>query len=312
MNHELNSPEEIAMGKDNPIKSIMNTAVAPILAAAAADNQTGATEHIAAWKDKLIEYIISHSGALLSAVVVIVVGLLAARWIGKLFDRWLTHKAMDQPMRTLLVRIVRLVIFAMALVVALGTAGMDVTALIAGLGVAGVGVGLALQGVLGNLVAGLTIIFTKPFRVGEWIEIAGVSGQVKGIELFSTTLLHTDMSRVVIPNRKIIGDILHNYGNLRQLDLSVGVAYGTNLNDATAIVRRVLSANSRVLKEPAPVVGVTLLADSSINIAIRPWVKVDDFIPAQVEINQAIAEQLRAANISIPFPQREVRLLNNP
>jgi small conductance mechanosensitive channel len=240
------------------------------------------------------------------------VGFLAARWIGKLFDRWLTHKAMEPPMRILLVRIVRLLIFAMALVVALGTAGMDVTALIAGLGVAGVGVGLAVQGVLGNLVAGLTIIFTKPFRVGEWIEIAGVSGQVKGIELFSTTLLHSDRSRVVIPNRKIIGEILHNCGNIRQLDLSVGVAYGTNLNDATAIVRGVLAANPRVLQEPAPIVGVTMLADSSINIAVKPWVKVDDFVFAQAEINQAVAEQLRAASISIPFPQHEVRLLNNP
>ena len=211
-------------------------------------------------QDKLIDYVIGHSGALISALAVIIVGLIAASWLGKLMDRWLTHRAMEQPMRTLLVRIVRLFIFAMALVIALGTAGMDVTALIAGVGVAGVGVGLALQGVLGNLVAGLTIIFTKPFRVGEWIEIAGVSGQVKNIELFSTTLLHTDMSRVVIPNRKIIGDILHNYGNVRQLDLSVGVAYGTDLNDATAIVRRVLAANPRVLKEPVPIVGVTLLA----------------------------------------------------
>jgi small conductance mechanosensitive channel len=262
-------------------------------------------------QDKLIDYVIGHSGALISALVVIIVGLIAASWVGKLMDRWLTHRAMEQPMRTLLVRIVKLFIFAMALVIALGTAGMDVTALIAGVGVAGVGVGLALQGVLGNLVAGLTIIFTKPFRVGEWIEIAGVSGQVKTIELFSTTLLHTDLSRVVIPNRKIIGDILHNYGSIRQLDLSVGVAYGTNLNDATAIARRVLAANPRVLKEPAAIVGVTLLADSSINIAIRPWTKVDDYIPAQVEINQAVAEQLRAANISIPFPQREVRLLNH-
>jgi small conductance mechanosensitive channel len=311
MNNQNNSPEEIAMRSDNPAQSIMSFAAAPILAAAAAEAQTGATEHIAAWKDKLIEYVIGHSGALISAAFVIVVGFVAARWIGKLVDRWLTHKAMDQPMRTLLVRIVRLLIFAMALVVALGTAGMDVTALIAGLGVAGVGVGLALQGVLGNLVAGLTIIFTKPFRVGEWIEIAGVSGQVKSIELFSTTLLHTDMSRVVIPNRKIIGDVLHNYGGIRQLDLSVGVAYGTNLNDATGIVRRMLAANPRVLKEPVPIVGVTMLADSSINIAVKPWVKVDDYVMAQAEINQAVAEHLRAADISIPFPQREVRMLNN-
>jgi small conductance mechanosensitive channel len=310
MNNQTNSPEEIAVRKQNPVQSITSLAIMPVLAAAGASD-TGATEHLAAWKDKLIEYIISHSGALISAAFVIVVGFVAARWIGKLVDRWLTHKAMEQPMRTLLVRIVRLLIFAMALVVALGTAGMDVTALIAGLGVAGVGVGLALQGVLGNLVAGLTIIFTKPFRVGEWIEIAGVSGQVKDIQLFTTTLLHTDMSRVVIPNRKIIGDILHNYGGIRQLDLSVGVAYGTNLNDATAIVRRVLAANPRVLKEPAPIVGVTMLADSSINIAVKPWVKVDDYVLAQAEINQAVAEQLRAANISLPFPQREVRLLNN-
>ena len=308
MNNQNNSPEAIATWNHNSIESIKSLAVAPILAAA--DSPADATEHLAAWKDKLIAYVIEHSGALASALVVIIVGFVAARWIGKLCDRWLTHKAMEQPMRTLLVRIVRLLIFAMALVVALGTAGMDVTALIAGLGVAGVGVGLALQGVLGNLVAGLTIIFTKPFRVGEWIEIAGVSGQVKTIELFSTTLTHTDMSRVVIPNRKMVGDILHNYGNVRQLDLSVGVAYGTDLNVATAIVRRVLGANPRVLKEPAPIVGVTMLADSSINIAVKPWVKVDDYVLAQGEIVQAIAEQLRAANVSIPFPQREVRLLN--
>jgi len=270
---------------------------------------TKTTAGSAPWQDKLIEYVINHSGALISALVVITVGLIAARWIGRLVDGWLTRRAMDAPMRILLVRILRLFIFALALVIALGTAGMDVTALIAGVSVAGVGVGLALQGVLGNLCAGLTIIFTKPFRVGEWVEIAGVSGQVKSIELLATTLLHTDLSRVVIPNRKIIGDILHNYGNVRQLDLSVGVAYGTNLSGAIAIVRQVLAGNPRVLKEPAPIVGVTLLADSSINIAIRPWTKVDDYIFAQAEINQAVAEQFRAAGISIPFPQREVRML---
>jgi small conductance mechanosensitive channel len=267
------------------------------------------TGGVTAWKDKLIDYVINHSGALVSAIIVIVVGLLAARWIGRTLDRWLERKAMEPPMRMLLVRIVKLLIFAFALVAALQTAGMDLTILIAGFSVAGVGVGLALQGVLGNLVAGLTIIFTKPFRVGEYIEIAGVSGQVKTVALFSTTLQHTDMSRVVIPNRKIVGDILHNYGSIRQLDLSVGVAYGTNLSQATGIVREVLAKNTRVLKEPIAVVGVTMLADCSINICVKPWVSVNDFVLAQTEINQGIAEQLRAANISIPFPQREVRLL---
>ena len=133
-------------------------------------------------QEKLIDYVISHSGALLSALVVIIVGLIAASWAGKLLDRWLARRAMEQPLRTLLVRILKLFIFAIALVIALGTAGMDVTALIAGAGVAGVGVGLALQGVLGNLFAGLTIIFTKPFRVGEYIEIVGVQGLVTRID----------------------------------------------------------------------------------------------------------------------------------
>lgn len=265
----------------------------------------------AAWKDKLIDYSIQHSGALLAALGVLLAGLLAAAWIGKALDRWLDRKAMEPPMRMLLVRIVRLLIFILALVISLETAGVNMTVLVASFSVAGLGVGLAMQGILGNLFAGLTIIFTKPFRVGEFIEIAGVQGQVKTVALFSTTLQHTDMSRIVIPNRKIVGEILHNYGSVRQLDLSVGVAYGTNLNQAVGIVRKVLAENPRVLKEPAPVVGVSMLADSSINICVQPWTSVNDFGPAQREINQAIAEQLRAANISIPFPQCEVRLLNN-
>jgi small conductance mechanosensitive channel len=265
-----------------------------------------------AWQDKLIEYVISHSGALVSALVVVVAGFILAGWIGKLLNRWLEKKAMEPPMRKLLVRILRLLIFAMALVIALGTAGMDVTALIAGVGVAGVGIGLAMQGILSNLMAGLTIIFTKPFRFGEYIEIAGVQGQVTNIELFTTTLLHADHSAVVIPNRKIIGEILHNYGHIRQLNLNVGVAYGTNINMAVTIVRGVLSRNARVLKEPTPGVGITMLADSSINLAVCPWTAVADYGPAQTEIYQDIIEQFRANNIQIPFPQREVRTLTNP
>jgi small conductance mechanosensitive channel len=261
------------------------------------------------WQDKFVEYVITHSGALIAALVVAVIGFIAARWVGKLTDRWLSNKAMEPPMRKLVVRILRLLVFALALVVALETAGVNMTALIAGIGVAGIGIGLALQGVLGNLVAGLTIIFTKPFRFGEYIEIAGVQGQVTSIELFSTTLLHADHSQVIIPNRKIVGEILHNYGHIRQLNLSVGVAYNTNISGALVIVRGVLTRNSRVLKEPASVVGVTMLADSSIHIAVKPWTAVADYDPAQAEIYQAIVEQFHANKIEIPFPQREVRML---
>jgi small conductance mechanosensitive channel len=273
-------------------------------------NKTGSTGNLAVWQDKFVDYIILHAGALVSALVVVVVGFIIARWIGKLLDRWLTRKAMEPPVRMLLVRIARLLVFGMALVVALGTAGVDVMGLVTVVGVAGVGIGLAMQGILSNIMAGLTIIFTKPFRFGEYIEIAGVQGQVTSIELVSTTLLHADHSQVIIPNRKIIGEILHNYGHIRQLDLSVGVAYNTNISGALVIARGVLTRNARVLKEPAPVVGVTMLADSSINIAIKPWTAVADYGAAQAEIYQDIVEQFRANHISIPFPQREVRTLS--
>ena len=154
------------------------------------------------------------------------------------------------------------------------------------------------------------IIFTKPFRVGEYLELLGVQGQVEMIELFSTKLIHADRSRVVIPNRKIIGEVVHNYGTIRQLDLVVGVSYDTDLNLALARVRDILKSNSRVLKDPAPALGIAMLADCSINIAVKPWTSVADFGPAQAEIYQAIVEEFRARNISIPFPQREVRLLD--
>jgi small conductance mechanosensitive channel len=263
-------------------------------------------------RTRIIAFLTDYGFQIVGALIILTIGLVIAWWIGRVLRDWLEKKHIEPPIVTLSVRVLRLLVFLVALLQALEKLSVPIGPALAGIGVAGVGIGLALQGVLGNLVAGLTIVFTKPFRVGEYIEIAGVQGQVTKIELFSTTLVHVDQSRVVIPNRKIVGEILHNCGNMRQLDLSVGVAYGTNINDALVIVRKVLAGNPRVLKEPAPIVGVTMLGDSSINIAIKPWTSMDDFVAAQAEIYQAIIEQFRAGNISIPFPQREVRMLNNP
>ena len=243
-----------------------------------------------------VDLLIKYGLQALGAIVILGVGLLLARWVGNLTQKWLQRQEMEPPIRTLLVRVVNILVIALTLVVALDTFGVQVTPLIAGIGVAGVGVGLALQGVLGNVVAGLSIIFTKPFRVGEYIEIVGVSGEVTAIDIFSTTLMHADRSKVVIPNRKIVGEILHNYGRMRQLHLTVGIGYGTNLTDALAVVHEVLDKNPRVLKDPTPVVGIAQLADSTINISIQPWTKVTDFGAAQAEIYQALVERLRSRN----------------
>jgi len=261
-------------------------------------------------KSKLIDLSIQYGPKVLVAGLIIVCGFLVGRWVGRVAERWFKKARLEPPVRQLLVRVVRILILGGFLLLALTNLEIDLLPLIAGLGVAGAGVALAMQGVLGNLVAGLTIIFTKPFRVGEYVSMVGVEGRVETIDIFTTKLSHPDKSVVVVPNRKIVGEILHNYGQIRQLDLIVGVAYATDLNRALGAIDEVLRANVRVLKEPAAIVGVTTLADSSINIAIRPWVNVPDFGPAGAEINKAIVEKFREAKIGIPFPQREIRILS--
>jgi small conductance mechanosensitive channel len=248
---------------------------------------------------------------ILAALVVLVVGFIIARWLGKALLAGLNKRDMEPPMRMLLVRLAKLVVLFFTLLIAVQNLGVDIVALVGVLGVAGVGVGLAMQGVLGNLVAGLTIIFVRKFRVGEYIELNNVHGQVDTIELFSTTLIHPDHSRVIIPNRKIVGEIIHNYGKIRQADLSVGVAYSTDLNRVLGLVHEVLSKNPRVLKDPAPAVGTASFGDSSINLAIKPWATLADFGPMQAEVNKALAESFRTAGIEIPFPQRDVRILSD-
>lgn len=260
-------------------------------------------------QSKLIDLGIEFGPRLFVAILILIAGYYAGRWVGRMLDRMLAHLEIDLTARQLLVRIAHLMVVVLFLIMALQNLGVDLLPLIAGLGVAGAGIALAMQGVLSNLAAGLTIIFTRPYRVNEYISIAGEEGLVEAISLFNTTLSHPDLSRVVIPNRKIAGEILHNYGDIRQLGVDVGVAYDSDLNHALAAVDDVLRANPRVLQEPAPYVQVVRLADSSINIAVKPWVGVPDYHVALGELNKALVEAFRQRAIRIALPQREVRLL---
>ncbi len=264
---------------------------------------------VSQWTEKLIEFLITNGPKLGGGIVILVVGFIAARFLGGMVQGWLEKKQLEPPVRMLISRLVRLMVIAFALVIALGTCGIDITPLVTMLGVAGVGIGLALQGVLSNLVAGLLIIFTKPFRVGEFVEIIGCSGQVSVIDLFTTVLVHPDRSRVVIPNRKIVGEVLHNYGTIRQHDIRVGVAYNTNLPAAIALINELLARNPHVLKDVPPVVVVGAFADSSIEILVKPWSSVNDFGAAGAAIKLAIVDAFRARNVEIPFPQRDVHII---
>jgi len=248
---------------------------------------------------------------LLAALVILTIGYVVGRQIAHWLERALLHLEMEPPARLLVVRIARILISLLFVIMALQNLGVELLPLIAGLGVVGAGIALATQGLLSNLFAGLSIILTKPFRVGEYIGIVGEEGTVEVITLFSTTLTHPDRSRVVIPNRKIVGEILHNYGQIRQVDVIVGVAYDTDVNQAITLIQEVLRENEHVLQDMAPVIGVSKLADSSINIAVKPWVAVKDFGPAAGAINKALLEAFREHGIEIPYPQREVRLLQD-
>jgi len=260
-------------------------------------------------KDLTLDLAIRYGFQVLGALVILVIGLLLARWVGNLLDGWLQKRALEPPARTLLVRVARVVVMVFTLVVALDKFGFQIAPLVAGIGVAGLGIGIALQGVLSNVVAGLSIIFTKPFKVGEYIQVVGVHGQVSTIELFSTTLLHSDRSRVVIPNRKIVGEILQNYGSIRQLDLHVDVAFATDLERALSAARGAVEADPRVLREPAPVIGVAGVTDARVTLAVKPWVTVDAEVAASGDLYRAVLERLRAAGIEVPRSRHDVHML---
>lgn len=262
-------------------------------------------------QDAAITSAVHYGPKVLIALIILVMGVYAGRWAGRTMDRALVRLELEPPVRQLLSRIVHGLVIGLFAVIALQNIGVELLPLVAGIGVVGAGVALAMQGVLGNLAAGLTIIFTRPFRVGEYVSMLGEEGEVKTISLFNTVLGHPDLSRVVIPNRMIVGEILHNYGGIRQCNVVVGVAYDTDLNKALAAVDEVLKGNPTVLQDPAPLIRVSTLADSSINITVSPWVDVAHYVKAPGELNKAIVEAFRRHEINIPFPQREVRLLGN-
>ena len=260
-------------------------------------------------RNTLIELAIRFGPRLLTAVLILVLGLFASSWVSRWITQFLGHRELEPPVRVLLARAAGAACMALFALLALQNLGVELLPLLAGLGVIGAGVALATQGVLSNIVAGLSIIFSKPFRVGEYIAIAGVEGVVESISLFNTTLGHVDRSQVVVPNRKVVGEILHNYGRIRQLEVSVGVAYDSDIGAVVDLIGSVLKAIPRVLTEPQPVVQPVQFGESAVSIAVKPWVAVQDQVAATGEIYAAVLAALRARGVVIPPPQREVRLI---
>lgn len=262
-------------------------------------------------KGTLIDLSLRFGPKLLAAIAVIAVGVFVAGWVARTTARGLHRLDLEPPVRQLLTRVARALVLGLFAIMALQNLGVELLPLIAGIGVAGAGIALATQGVLSNIVAGLTIIFTKPYRVGEYIAVVGVEGEVETITLFSTTLRHADRSRIVVPNRKVVGEILQNFGRIRQCDIEVGIGYESDFSAALSAIRELVQANARVLADPKPVIQVVNLADSAVLIAVKPWVAVPDYGPVTGELNMSLIEELRVRGFNIPYPQREVRLLKD-
>ncbi len=260
-------------------------------------------------KDMTMELLLRYGFQVLGASAILAVGFLVARWLGGMADKRFQKQQMEPPMRILLVRVIKILVLVMAFVVALDKFGFSIAPLVAGIGVAGIGLGFALQGVLGNLMAGLTIIFTKPFRVGEYIELNNVRGEVTKIELSTTTLVQVDLSHVIVPNRKIVGEILHNYGVMRMLTLTVRVPHNVDLTAALEAAVQVAAQSARVLKVPAPSAGIDSVDHTGVKIALWAWVRVTDVFSSEPELYQSLVEAFRARGIGVPVASHEVRLL---
>jgi small conductance mechanosensitive channel len=244
------------------------------------------------------------------ALVVLVVGMMAAKWLRATLRKTLTRANVDATLAPFLSGIAYYLAVTLVVVAVLGQFGVQTTSFIAVLGAAGFAVGLALQGTLGNFSAGVMVLVFRPFKVGDFIDAGGTAGTVQEIGLFSTVLHSADNVRIIVPNGQVYGQTIKNFSfnDNRRNDLVVGVSYTDDLNKAREVIERVLSNDPRVLSDPAPTVAVSELADSSVNFVVRPWCKKEDYWPLRFDLNKALKEQLEVAGCSIPFPQQDVHM----
>ena len=254
----------------------------------------------------LIEYAMNISAAILTLVI----GLYVARLISAAFHNVLSKRELDSTIVDFVAHMIRYIIIAFVVIAALSRIGVQTTSFIALLGAAGLAVGLALQGSLSNFASGVLIIVLRPFKAGEYIEAAGTAGSVDSVQIFATTLTTPDNKFVVVPNSAILAGNIVNYSRMptRRIDLLVGVSYAADLAKTKAVLEKVLQANSGVLEEPKAQVAVAELADSSVNLVVRPWVKSADYWTVRFQLMEAVKNGLDEAGIEIPFPQMDIHM----
>jgi len=262
--------------------------------------------------ENLIQLLSTWGLQVLGALAVLVIGRWVAGKLRKGTARALERTKTDATLVPFLSAIVYYLALAVVLIAVLGLFGIETTSLIAVLGAAGLAVGLALQGTLSNFSSGVMLLVFRPFRAGDYVVVGGTAGTVQEVGIF-TTVLHTpDNVRIIVPNSAIYGSTITNYSanETRRNDLVVGVSYGDDLALAQKTIESVLASDSRVLEDPAPVVAVSELGDSSVNFVVRPWCQASDYWALRFDLTRRLKEELEQAGCSIPFPQRDVHVHN--
>jgi len=247
---------------------------------------------------------------LIVALAMVFIGKFVANLVRQGVVKVMRHKGMDASIISFISSLLYGMLFFIVIVAAISHLGFNTTSLVAIVGAAGLAIGLALQGSLSNFASGVLLIILKPFKAGDFIEASGVSGIVEKILIFSTQLRTGDNKTVIIPNGAITSGTITNFSTkpTRRIDLIIGVSYDANLAQAKALLLEVVSADERVLKDQPVVVGVSELAESSVNFVVRPWVKSTDYWPTYFALLEKIKTELDNAGIEIPFPQLSVHM----
>ncbi|MGV6806782.1 MAG: mechanosensitive ion channel family protein [bacterium] len=256
----------------------------------------------------LAEFFIKYSFQVLGAILILIIGMIIAGRVARAVENFCLRKELDVTLSHFLASCTKIAIVVAIAVMALSKVGISITPLVAAIGAISLGAGLAVQGLLSNYGAGLNIILTRPFVVGDTIRIQGVTGVVKEVRLAYTLLKDEDDVTITIPNRHIVGEILHNSHEHCLAETTLGVAYGSDTFQVIEIIRTVLE-NYGVNDTRPPQIGIDEFGDSSLNFNIRFWVPTEKFHETRFNVNNALYEAVKKAGISIPFPQREIRML---
>lgn len=244
------------------------------------------------------------------ALAIVIVGRLITKVLVKVLKRLLVNAKIEAMLIEFIASIAKAMLLLFVVIAALDMLGVNTTSLIALLGAAGLAVGLALQGSLQNFASGVLLIIFRPFHVGDTIEAGGIIGKVEKITIFNTIILSADNREIIVPNGTIYGGTITNISarDTRRIDMVFGIGYGDDIKKAKNILMEAMTSDERVLKDPAPKVALSELADSSVNFVARPWVKTDDYWAVKWDLTEKIKQDFDAQGVSIPFPQMDVHM----